>query len=413
MSETAELVAGGKNAIIDKIKEKMGTCPYFGTKEILDEVMIQKESWGGKKSKQNTTRLSSLGNFAYVKWAERNDIESNREFGYYEEMYKEFLSSIKPEVTEKHLKLLRLKFAIAMRIAFLDEKNAMQKRISNVGKALDLYYPIDEAYKVKALEKFRKENEPLLEELQKGFSWQNMMGYATAGMGYVQKSVLEPEIKQMVKQYEIWKQFGAHIPGFGEMTCAYMIAKLQDPTRFSDSGKVRAFCGVAPKGGKPMKAKRGETLGYDPGMKELLCKIFPDSFMKVSGNFPDDVYSQFFQACRTKQAKKAVETTPEKLADKYKVPVENITNLGFEPKKDKEGNDTGELKFSGFSVKKLDGTTITTLNPGHVLQRAMREFGSMFISDFYHMWLHLEGENPRIEGNPRIMAVLAKAKEQK
>jgi hypothetical protein len=190
------------------------------------------------------------------------------------------------------------------------------------------------------------------------------------------------------------------------------IAKLQEPTRFKNSGKVRGFCGIAPKGGKPMKAKRGETLGYDPGMKELLCKIFPESFMKIAGKFPNEPYALFFQECRTKQRNKAINTKPEDLAGYYKVPVENITSLGFETKTDEDTGETREV-FLGFKVKKEDGKEITTLNPGHVLQRALREFGSTFVSDFYHMWLHLEGENPRIEGNPRIMAVLAKAKEQK
>ncbi len=50
------------------------------------------------------------------------------------------------------------------------------------------------------------------------------------------------------------------------------------------------------------------------------------------------------------------------------------------------------------------------LNPGQVLQRALRQFSSTFISDFYHAWLYLVGENPRVEGNPRIMAVFEKAK---
>ena len=153
-----------------------------------------------------------------------------------------------------------------------------------------------------------------------------------------------------------------------------------------------------------MKMKKGEKLCYDPRMKEMLCKVWVESFLKVSAKFPDEPYSIFLQECRKKQAKKAIAMTVEILAEIWKVPVENVTNLGF--KEDENGVKT----FLGFKIKKANGEEVMTLNPGHVFQRAMREFGSMFISDFYHIWLFLEGENPDITGNPRIMAVLAKAK---
>ena len=408
-NNTTELfVVAGKNAIVDEIKSSMGRCPYYGTTEILDDVLFQKESWGGKRVPENTTRLSASANVEYVNWAKAQGVESGKSTGYYQELFTAFLASPKPEITEKQRRILALKALVAMRIAFLDERLAMEKRISNRGKDLDIYYPIVRANRVKVLENFRAENEPLLEEVQDGLSWQNLIGYATAQMGYTQKSVIEIEIKKMIEGFKVWELFGNHIPGFGAWTCAYFVAKLQDPKRFSDSGKVRAFAGMAPKEGKPMKAKRGEQMNYDPGMKEMLCKIFPESFIKVAGKFPDEPYARFLQECRAKQAKKALETTCEQLALKYNVPLENVTRLGFEERED------GNKVFAGFKIKK-EGVEepITTLNPGHVFQRALREFGSMFISDFYHVWLFLEGENPRIEGNPRIMAVLEKAKAKK
>ena len=39
----------------------------------------------------------------------------------------------------------------------------------------------------------------------------------------------------------------------------------------------------------------------------------------------------------------------------------------------------------------------------------MREFGSMFLTDFYHAWLYLLGENNKVSENPRISAIFAKA----
>ncbi|HTH93525.1 MAG TPA: transposase [Candidatus Paceibacterota bacterium] len=398
-------VNAGKNAIIEAIHEKMGICPYYGTTEILDEILVQKTSWGGKDIPENKTRLSAAANVEYMRFAESVEVQKNMTPSYYRELYEDFLRSEKPEMTEKVRRIQTLKGLVALRSAFLDERQAMEARIRNRGKDLDIFHPIEGAFRIKSMEKFRKENEPLLKEVQeeKDFSWQNLIGFGTAQMGYVQKTLIEKEIEAYVQQFPIWQFFGDYIPGFGTWTCAFFIAKLQDPTRFADSGKVRAFCGVAPKNGEPMRRKRGEKVTYDPGMKEMLLKIFPDSFMKVAGKFPDEPYAALLKQCREKQLHKAVITTPEQLAEKYKVPVGNITPLGFE---ESEGKKT----FKGFKVKKADGEEITTLNPAHVLQRALREFSTIFVSDFYHAWLYLVGENPRIETNPRIMAVFAKAK---
>ncbi len=340
-----------------------------------------------------------------MKYAEKVGVQKDQLAVYYETLFRDFLAAEKTELTERERRIQTLKGLVALRIAFLDERLAMEARIRNRGKDLDVLYPISEAFRVKALEKFRKENEPLLKEVQEeaDFSWQNLIGYGVAQMGYVQKTIIEKEIEKYVAQFPIWGLFGKHIPGFGAWTCAFFIAKLQDPTRFPDSGKVRAFAGIAPKGGAPMRRKRGEKLTYDPGMKEVLCKIFPESFMKISGKSPDEPYAQFFQRCRAKQARKAEQTTVAELAHQYGVPAENITSLGF-----KEDEAKGRTVFQGFKVKKADGEIITTLNPGHVLQRAMREWAAIFISDFYHVWLYFVGQNPTIENNPRIMSVLAK-----
>lgn len=395
----------GKNAIIEAIHEKMGVCPYYQSKEILDEVWIQKESWGGKDLPHNKIRLSAAANVEYMRFAEQTGALKDQSQSYYQELFEAFIASEKPVMTEKQRRIEVLKGLVAMRIAFMDERLRMEARIRNRGKNLDLVHPINAAFKVKSLEKFRKENEPLLKEVQEeqDFSWQNLIGYGVAQMGYVQKTIIEKEIESYVAQFPIWKYFGDYIPGFGTWTCAYFIAKLQDPTRFAKSGNVRAFAGLAPINGETMRRKKGEKVAYDPGMKEMLCKVFPESFMKITGKFPDEPYAVYFHECRQKQARKAEQTTREQLASKYEVPVENITNLGYEEKDDKK-------VFKGFKVKKQDGEEITTLNPGHILQRAMRQWSMTFISDFYHAWLYLMGENLKIEGNPRIMAVFAKAK---
>ncbi|HSE56953.1 MAG TPA: transposase [Candidatus Paceibacterota bacterium] len=396
----------GNNAIIEAIHAKMGICPYYGTKEILDDILIQKESWGGKDVPENKTKLSAAANVEYMKFAERVGVEKDKPYSSYQELFTQFLVAEKPKLTEKERHIQTLKKLVTLRSAFLDKRLEMEARIKDLAKGLDTLYPIDQAFRAKALEKFRKENEPLLKEVQeeKDFSWQNLIGYSTAQMGYVQKTILEKEIEHLVVQFPIWEFFGKCISGFGTWTCAFFIAKLQDPTRFSDSGKVRAFCGMAPKGDQPMRRKRGEKVTYDPDMKEMLCYIFPESFMKTCGKFPDEPYVVFFRHCRDKQARKAEQTTVEVLAKKHGVPIERITNLGY---KEEEG---GRKVFKGFKVKKADGEEITTLNPGHVLQRAMREWGTVFISDFYHAWLFLMGENLNIGKNPRIMAVFARVK---
>ena len=385
----AEQEIAGKNAIIKALQEKMGTCPYYGTTEILDEVLIQKPSWGGKDAPENKTKLSAVGNVAYMQFAASQNVQSNQSLSYYAELYEAFLKSEKPVLTEANRYIQILKILVNLRNAYLDERQKMVARIRNRGKDLDLIYPIADANRVKPIEKFRKEKEPLLIELKEDeeYSWQNLIAFGAAPMGYVQKAIIEKEIQSLVEQHPIWKMFGAHIQGFGTMTCALFIAKLQDPKRFADSGKIRAFAGMAPIDGKTMRRVRGQKSAYDSHLKETLCEIFPDSFMKTSSRKPDEPYAQFFQACRAKQRQKAINTTPAQLAEQYKVPIENITPLGF--------GTTEEDKdvFKGFKVKKENGEEITTLNPGHVLQRAKREFGSMFISDFYHAWLFLAGEN--------------------
>lgn len=399
-------ITDAKNAVMTAIHSKMGICPYYGTNELLDDVLIQKSSWGGKNVPENTVRLSAAANVDYMNFAATQNVLSGQSAEYYQKLYADFLQAPKPELTERERGIQILKVFVALREAFLNERMAMVARLRTRGQALDDLFPMDKAYKTRLLEKFRIGKEPVLKQIkeEKDASWQNLIGYATADMGYVQKTIIEAEIAALVEKHPMWEFFGKFIPGFGTWTCALFIAKLQDPTRFPKSGHVRAFCGMAPMNGKTMKRERGKKLTYDPGMKEVLCEIFPDSFMKTSARNPDEPYAVFFQECRKKQAKKAEETKPEQLAKQYGVPVENITNLGYEEKEE------GKRTFKGFKVKKADGDEITTLNPGHVLQRAKREFGSMFISDFYHAWLFLMGENPRIEGNPRIMGVLEKVK---
>lgn len=426
----SQQIIAGKNAVIETIHTKMDICPYYGTKEILDDVLIQKESWGGKNIPENKTKLSSAANVEYMRFAETMRVQKNMTPSYYQELYDLFLSSPKPKLTEKQRRIEALKGLVAVRIAFMDERLAMEARIRNRGKNLDIVYPMSTAFKTKSLEKFRKENEPLLKEVQEeqDFSWQNLIGYSVAQMGYVQKTIIEKEIESFVAQFPIWQYFGSLIPGFGTWTCAYFIAKLQDPTRFSDSGRVRAFAGIAPKGGQPMRHKKGEQSNYDDGMKEILCKLFPESFMKVAGKFPDEPYALYLQECRQKEAHKAEHATDDYIKQYFKNKGEivlDIVNLGYEDR-------NGKNVFLGFKVKtdkstKVAGTEKTDffvkpedevtkdgykhfLNPGQVLQRALRRFGSTFISDFYHAWLYFVGENLRIESNPRIMAVFAKAK---
>ena len=79
-------VTTGKNAIIEAIHGKMGKCPYYGTTEILDTVLIQKPSWGGKDIPENTTKLSAAANVEYMLFAKLSGVESNKSFSYYEEL---------------------------------------------------------------------------------------------------------------------------------------------------------------------------------------------------------------------------------------------------------------------------------------------------------------------------------------
>lgn len=86
-------------------------------------------------------------------------------------------------------------------------------------------------------------------------------------------------------------------------------------------------------------------------------------------------------------------------------PETDIVNLGMVEKRDGEGKLTGEMNFAGFCCRKtLDSKNEHKFyNPNYRHQRLLRYVGKIFLSDFYHAWLHLVGENPRVENNPRIM----------
>lgn len=428
---TQDLRVASMNAQIGNIKERMGICPYYGTYEVLDEVLIQKESWGGKRVPENLVKLSPSANFAYTNWATRNGVEVKQPHNYYLELFEKFLEAPKEKYTEKKVLQLALQHLVSLRIAFLDAKKSMGLRIGIKGKELDNYFPIDAVEKVKLLEKFRMENEPLLDEVQSdGLSWQNLIGYATAGMGYVQKTVIESQIEALVENYPVWRDFGKHIQGFGAYTCGFLIACIGDPRRFADSGKLRGYAGVAIKDGQPQRQKRGESGGYSPKMKAMLMKVFPESFRKIAGKFPNEPYAIFLAECFEKEKAKAINASDDYIRKTFAERGEtvlDIVNLGFEERETEKGSGIFRKVFLGYKVKtdKSAGKEPTTeddfvkeedkidkggyrhfLNPGHVQQRALRRFGSMFLSDFYHYFLYSIGENPDIARNPRIMAVL-------
>ncbi len=420
-------ISSGKNAVTRGIKEKMGICPYFGTMEILDDVLIQKEQYGGRHIPENTLKLSSYANFLFGKFLKAKNAIADMPASYYRDLLEEFLNSPKEEMQERHKLHLALKRTVMLRTAFMDERFAMEARIRNVGLELEMIYPLQNSKRLKSLEKLRKKNEPLLEDLKPGeFTWDNLITHATAPMGFVQRTILEKELEFLVSKYPIWEKFGAHIPGFGFGTCAFLIAKIDFPERFPDSGKIGAFAGISPRDGKPMKMTRGQSCGYNPGLKNLLAFVFPNSFMKVSAKAPDEPYSVFFQDCRKKQAEKAEKTTPQEIVDywaKRGIEITDVENLGYKEPKGRDAEEfagmtdeeideiiaKGKKVFRGFRLTKKNGEKVHFLNPGHVLQRAKREFGHMFLSDFYHAWLHLNGENNEVRQNPRIMAIFKKA----
>ncbi len=421
-----DLRVASMNAEIGSIKGKMGTCPYYGTYEVLIDALIQKESWGGKRVPENVVKISPSANFAFTNWATRQGVEVKKPHQYYLELFEQFLEAPKEKYTEKKVLQLALQNLVSLRIAFLDAKKSMGLRIGMKGKELDNYFPIDAVEKVKLLEKFRMENEPLLDEVQSGLSWQNLIGYATAGMGYVQKTVIESQIEALVENYPVWRDFGKYIQGFGAYTCGFLIACIGDPKRFADSGKLRGYAGVAIKDGQTQRQKSGESGGYSPKMKAMLMKVFPESFRKIAGKFPNEPYAIFLAECFEKEKAKAINASENYIRETFAQrgeKVVDIINLGYEMREDKQvflGFKVKTDKSAGKApvgddefVKEEDKVTKDGykhfLNPGHVQQRALRKFGSTFLSDFYHYFLYSVGENPDIWKNPRIMAVLEKS----
>ena len=130
---------------------------------------------------------------------------------------------------------------------------------------------------------------------------------------HLQINVIEIQIQKIVMQTEVWQFFGSKVKGFGFLTCAYLIAYLQDPFRFKNKEHVKSYCGLISQDGTPKKRKKGEKITYQLELKKVLCETFPEAFHKNTGKFPNTPYAKMFQKILNSEKQKAIELDSESI----------------------------------------------------------------------------------------------------
>jgi hypothetical protein len=215
---------------------------------------------------------------------------------------------------------------------------------------------------------------------------------------HLQINVLEIQIQKIVEQTEVWQFFGRKVKGFGFLTCAYLIAYLQDPFRFKNKEHVKSYCGLISQDGTPKKRKKREKITYQLELKKVLCETFPEAFHKNTGKFPNTPYAKMFHKILNSEKQKAIGLDSESICKNLALPSGSVKKLGFE-------NRRGKDVFLGFEIVH-DNTTKKFLNPEHVQQRARHKFSQTFVCDFYQAWkFALSKKLCYIKNNQRILSL--------
>jgi len=382
--------------IIDKLIARLAPCPRCGTTQILAQVLIQKKDWGGKVEEKNQTQLCLPCDEDWRKFVAEKGIKGALED--YQKLFQNFLKT-KPGPHDSEAKIMgALKELTRLRIDVALEAQRLAGRLRSRARRLETVLPLEES----SLAKLSKEIFTKPEDQ----TWEKLFISELAPSKRLLARV-ENNIGKLVKNFPIYTEYLEHVPGIGPWLAGFLIATIRDPRRFPDTAKLFGYAGLRVKNGKAQAKKRGKQLDYDPRLKIVVVQLIPRALRYQKGRFPDSPYSELFDKAEREEEQKARAANPTHCYITGCNETE-IVNLG-----EKDGVFAGYCCAKTLNSKKPDEKPHKFLNPAHRTKRVMRYVGKKFLSDLYHAWLFLLGENPNVIKNPRVMWVFSQAEKAK
>lgn len=404
--------------ILAEIEARLGRCPKCKTRQFLAEVMVQKKDYGGKFEERNLRKLCMPCDEDWRKFCVSNGFseKSSFEFEDFEKGFAAFLAASQEELSSKEQALAILKEFATLRVQVAMDVQRHSGRFHSRSKRLDEFYPFAGSYTFKVFSK--KGFGEISDEIESNKkskipnSWQKFLMTQVADVRAL-KRALDREIEEQLEYFPVYKLFAEKVPGIGPYLAGYLVAAIKDPKNFLDSSHLSGMAGlrVEKSNGRSVAQSktRGEKLDYNPLLKLVVVRLIPMCLDKQKNRQAESPYSKLIKAIEEKERGKAENANPDHCWIKN-CGEKEMVNLGYEERTVDE--ETGETKivFLGFCCKKTLGKPKAHkfLNPAHVLSRVYRDLGRKFLTDFYHTWLYLEGENPDIIKNPRIMHFLQK-----
>src|SRR3989338_7998337 len=404
---------------LEALEHMLELCPKTGTKLVLIDALIRKESWGGKKNDpDNIFRMSQPADFEYYLYAmldplfqEACDTKGPAGNEMFKKILADFLAMPKINISGEKLVVLILKLLTRVRIQQTLDKQRDEARYRRMTKELDANYPMQNA------RIFKKANALFPDEKESERTWLSFFMGVSADTR-TRLGLIEKEIESVLKHHPVWTKFLEKVPGIGPWFGGYLIASIGDPRKFAKTSKINGLAGVrvddngfAQKAKSPffkqqnlsaeqIEAKEAEldskkrsmsALDCDPFLKMILCEVLPGVMMKIKGAMEkkgtasESPYNALIDSIRLKERTKALNAKPEKC--RYCEDT-NIINLGTIT----EGDRT---YFGGFCCSKTIGkaTQHKFFNPAHIQRRVQRELGKKLFADVYHTWLFCLGEN--------------------
>lgn len=402
--------------ILKQIEAELGVCQKCQTRQRLCDVQIRKKQFGGKFEAKNLTKLCMPCDEEWREHCEGNGLSGSSVFEDFENTFETFLTAPKPKISGKEKALAILEEFTTLRVQIAMEAQRHEGRFRSRSKRLDELYPLSESYTYKLFKKKGYDDEAEIseedfvdEEGEPKKSWKKFLMSQVAEVTAL-KRALDREIERQLVYFPIWDLFAKKIPGIGPYLVGFLIAAIRDPKRFPDSSSLSGNAGlriIKDEQGRAIAQPktRDKKLDYDPLLKLVVVRLIPMCLDKQK-NRADSPYSDLTKKIEIKEKTKAENAMPTCCWIKN-CQEKEVVNLGYEERVNEK---TGETKkvFLGFCCKKTQGKPKAHkfLNPNHVLSRVYRDLGRKFLADFYHAWLYLEGENPDVTRNPRIMHFL-------
>ncbi len=393
------------NEALRNLEAKLGICPKCQSRQVLAGVMIRKKNLGGKQERDNLTTLCMPCDEEWREFCAAEDLTKKSSFEEFKAAFSRFLKTEKSELSGRDRALAILREIAGLRIAVAIEAQRIEGRFRSRARRLDDVYPFGESYTGQFLAKRGDgENGSLPRD------WLKYLMSQVAEVGGA-KRALEKEIEKQLRYFPVWEFFAEKVPGIGPYLAGYLIAMIRDPKRFPDSSHLSGNVGLRvfeDENGRmtAQRRERGGKLNYDPVAKLVVVRLIPQSLDYQRTRFSESPYSVLLENVKAAEREKAENTIPTHCWI-LGCNETDVVNLGYGER------ETGERYFKGFCCRKTLGGPKAHhfLNPAHVLARVYRKVGRLFLLDFYHTWLYLEGENLDIAQNPRIIYFLKKEEE--